>query len=243
MLVHEYDAPLLSTLENTELNESYRDTLKSIFSVLKSYDEYIKFVFITGISRFSHTSLFSGANHLKDISFWDDYSAICGITKDELKNVFPIAIKDLAIKLKLSEEETLKRLKDNYDVYHFCQDSPDIYKPYSILNAFESKRIENFWFQNATPSYLLKIMKRDDFFLPELDCLEAVQSDLSVNESYLNNPVALLFESGYVTIKDYDEEKRKYLLGLPNQEVAESFSKALMPLYSGRKESSSSSVH
>lgn len=237
VLVDEYDAPLLSTLECPELNESYRDTLKSIFSVLKSFDDYIKFAFITGISRFSHTSLFSGANHLKDISFWDDYSAICGITEDELKTIFPVSVKELAVKLRLSEEETLTRLKENYDGYHFCQYSPDIYNPYSILNAFESKKIDNFWFQNATPTYLINIMKRDDFFLPELDCLEAVQSDLSVNESYLNNPLALLFESGYVTIKDYDEEKRKYMLGLPNQEVAESFSKALMPLYSGRKES------
>lgn len=237
VLVDEYDGPLLSTLERPLLNESYRDTLKSIFSVLKSYDEYIKFAFVTGVSRFSHTSLFSGANHLKDISFWEDYSAICGITEEELKTVFPSSIRELAAKLKTSEEETLRRLKENYDGYHFCQDSPDIYNPYSILNAFESKKIDNFWFDNATPTYLINIMKRDDFFLPELDCLEAVQYDLSVKESYLNNPVALLFESGYVTIKDYDEEKGKYLLGLPNQEVAESFSKALMPIYSGYKES------
>lgn len=237
VLVDEYDGPLLSTLAYPHLNEAYRDTLKSIFSVLKSYDEYIKFAFVTGVSRFSHTSLFSGANHLKDISFWDDYAAICGITEEELKSVFPSSIKELAGKLKTTEEETLMRLKENYDGYHFCQDSPDIYNPYSILNAFESKRIDNFWFDNATPSYLIEIMKRDDFFLPELDCLEAVKYDLSVKESYISNPVALLFESGYVTIKDYDEEKGKYLLGLPNQEVAESFSKALLPLYSGHKES------
>lgn len=237
VLVDEYDGPLLSTLERPALNESYKDTLKSIFSVLKSYDEYIKFAFITGVSRFSHTSLFSGANHLKDISFWEDYAGICGITENELKTVFPTSIGELSEKLKTSEEETIRRLKENYDGYHFCQESPDIYNPFSILNAFESKKIDNFWFENATPSYLINILKRDDFFLPELDCLEAVQYDLSVKESYLNNPVALLFEAGYVTIKDYDEEKAKYLLGLPNQEVAESFSKALMPVYSGHKES------
>lgn len=171
VLVDEYDGPLLSTLERPMLNESYRDTLKSIFSVLKSYDEYIKFAFITGVSRFSHTSLFSGANHLKDISFWEDYSAICGITEEELRTVFSTSIPVLSEKLKVSDEETLKRLKENYDGYHFCQDSPDIYNPYSILNAFESRKIDNFWFENATPSYLVNIIKRDDFFLPELDAL------------------------------------------------------------------------
>ncbi len=196
----------------------------------------ISFAFITGISRFSHTSLFSGANHLDDITFLDDYSAICGITEVELTATFSESIHEFALKNRQSDEEMKKLLKENFDGYHFSKNSPDIYNPYSILKCFKSKEIDDFWFQSGTPSSLISILKRDDFYLPNLDCIESLQSNLSVKESYLNNPVALLFESGYITIKDYDEEKKMYTLGLPNKEVAVSFSGALMPIYSGYKE-------
>ena len=236
VLVDEYDSPLLSTLDRPELNERYRQTLKAVFSVLKTYDRHIHFAFVTGVSRFSHTSLFSGANNLRDISFYEDYAAICGITEEELKENFSSSIHKLALKLKISDDEAFRSLKENFDGYHFCQDSPDIYNPFSLLNALDARRITDYWFQTGTPSYLIKIMKRDDFFLPDLDCIGTVQSGLSVKESYLSNPVALLFETGYVTIKDYDDEKEIYTLGLPNKEVAVSFSKALMPAYSGYRD-------
>lgn len=236
LLFDEYDAPLLSTLGDEKLNESYRRTLKSILSVLKMSDELISFAFITGVSRFSHTSLFSGANHLEDISFNDEFAAICGITEDELTECFHRSIHDFAKKKTSTDEEGLKSLKENFDGYHFTPDCPDIYNPLSLFKALKYKRIEDFWFQTGTPSYLIEILKRDDFFLPKLDCIESSQNNLSVKESYLNNPIALLFETGYLTIKEYDEEKNIYTLGFPNKEVAVSFSSALMPLYSGLKE-------
>lgn len=233
VLIDEYDAPLLDTLDRHELHERYRQLLKPVFSVLKSFDRYIEFAFVTGVSRFSHTSLFSGANNLKDITLEDEYSGICGITEDELKDYLPESIREFAKKQKLSEEEAFHMLKENYDGYHFSQDSPDVYNPYSLLNALDSKRVDDFWFKSGTPSYLIGVMKRDDFNLPDMDCIETQASGLSVKESYLNNPVALLFETGYLTIKGYDEEIKLYTLGLPNKEVAESFAKALMPIYSG----------
>ncbi|MDE5793908.1 MAG: ATP-binding protein [Muribaculaceae bacterium] len=236
VLIDEYDAPLLDTLERPELNERYRQVLKPIFSVLKSFDRYIEFAFVTGVSRFSHTSLFSGANNLKDITLDDKFAGICGITEEELKEYLPDSIREFAKKQKVSEEEAFLMLKESYDGYHFSEDSPDIYNPYSLLNALDSRKINDFWFRSGTPSYLIGVMKRDDFFLPDLDCIEAMASGLSVKESYMNNPVALLFETGYLTIKSFDDEINLYTLGLPNKEVAESFSKALMPIYSGYRD-------
>lgn len=210
VLIDEYDAPILSTLENPDLNESYRQTLKAIFSVLKSCDRHIHFAFVSGVSRFSHTSLFSGANNLRDISFEDDYAAICGITEQEVAADLQPSIHEFAIKSKISDVEAFRLLKENFDGYHFSQDSPDIYNPFSLLNALNSKRITDYWFQSGTPSYLISIMKRDNFFLPDLECIDTMQSGLSVKESYLSNPVALLFETGYLTIKSYDDEKELY---------------------------------
>ena len=233
VLIDEYDSPLLSTLERPELNEYYRQTLKGVFSVLKSADRHIHFAFVTGVSRFSQTSLFSGANNLKDISFEDRYAGICGITEEELKGYFSESVNEFAKKIKGSDDDVFKILKENYDGYHFSEGSPDIYNPFSLLNALEFQKIRDYWFKSGTLSYLINVMKRDDFFLPDLDCIESMESGLSVKESYLNNPVALLFEAGYLTIKSYNEEVNLYTLGLPNKEVAESFSKALMPIYSG----------
>lgn len=232
VLVDEYDAPLLNTLDNEDINNSYRQTLKSLFTVLKDADEYIHFAFITGISRFSHTSLFSGANNLKDISLRDEYAAICGITEEELKESLAPGIAEFAQKLGISSDEMLSMLKENYDGYHFSAICPDIYNPFSLLNALDAKKISNYWFRSGTSTFLLKVLKQDNFFLPNLDCTESVESDLSAKESYLQNPISLLYEAGYITIKKYDEDLDSYILGLPNKEVSTSFSEALLPIYS-----------
>ena len=235
ILVDEYDAILLDTLrsELSDLNNYYRQTLKSLFSVLKNEDANIQLAFVTGISRFSQTSLFSGANHLKDISMLEEYDSICGITEDELRTLFIPGLKKFADKIKKDSVDVLALLKENYDGYHFSETCPDIYNPYSLLQALEDKKISNYWFKAATPSFLIDILKDDDFYMPSLDCIETVESDLSAKESYLHNPVSLLFESGYVTIKGYEEESAIYTLGLPNLEVAKSFTEALLPIYSG----------
>ena len=232
ILVDEYDAALLKTLEDKTLNKSYRDTLSAFFSVLKNADEYIHFAFITGISRFSRTSLFSGANNLEDISLDDEYAAICGITEEELKGLFMPGVHDFAEHEEVTADQMLATLKDNYDGYHFSEACPDIYNPFSLLNALKSQKISNYWFESGTPNSFLTMLKREDFFLPDLDCIETVESGLSARESYLQNPVTLLYEAGYITIKEYDEELGIYTLALPNREVAESFSLALIPIYS-----------
>ncbi len=235
ILVDEYDSLLLDTIrpEQSELNAYYRQTLKSLFTVLKNADEYITFAFVTGVSRFSHTSLFSGANHLEDISLLNEYSSICGITEQELLDRFRVGIENFAIEEGKDFQEIFRHLKKKYDGYHFARKCPDIYNPYSILRALKSKSMDNFWFQSGTPTYLIDVLKRDDFFMPSLDCIETIASDLAANESYIQNPVALLFESGYVTIKGYEDEVGIFTLGLPNLEVAESFTEALLPIYSG----------
>lgn len=232
ILVDEYDAPLLNTLENETLNKSYRDTMRAIFSVLKNADEFIEFAFVTGVSRFSHTTLFSGANNLKDISLDDRFSAICGITEMEIKENFMPGIRDFAESQKDTENQILDLLKANYDGYHFGQASPDIYNPFSLLNALDNKKIDNYWFASGTPTYLVNALKRDDFYLPALDCIETVENELSAKESFMQNPVTLMYEAGYLTIKDYDEDTKLYTLSLPNQEVSTSFSEALLPIFS-----------
>ncbi len=236
VLVDEYDSLLLDTIrpEHSDLNSYYRDILKSLFSVLKNNDEHIFMAFITGVSRFSHTSLFSGANNLEDISILNEYAAVCGITEDELCNVFKVGIQGFAEEESKDFEAIFALLKRNYDGYHFAKKCPDIYNPFSILRSLKYKTIDNFWFQSGTPSYLIEVLKHDDFFLPSLDCLETLESELTAKESYLQNPVALLFESGYVTIKGYEKESKIFTLGFPNLEVAKSFTEVLLPIYSGK---------
>ncbi len=244
ILVDEYDALLLSTLEpeKEELNSYYRQTLKSLFSVLKNEDQNIYFVFITGISRFSQTSLFSGANHLEDISLLNDYGAICGITEEELHENFKVGIENFAEEEDIDFDEMLAELKNDYDGYHFSRKCPDIYNPFSILRALKSKQIDNYWFQAGTPAFLIGVMKRDGFYMPSLDCLETAESTLTAKESYLHNPVSLLYASGFVTIKSYSKERKSYKLGLPNMEVATAFTHAIIPIYCGIRDDISDAI-
>lgn len=232
VLVDEYDAPLLDTLDLPELNSSYRDTLKSIFTVLKRGDRFIHFAFLTGVSRFSHTSLFSGANNVPDQSLDDRYAAICGITQEELETTLHDGIADFADKNLISYNEALSSLKENYDGYHFTENCPDLYNPYSILRTLKQGKTDDFWFQTGTPSFLVRMLKQDNFFLPDLECTEAFSNELSAMESFANNPITLLFETGYLTIKGYDQDALLYRLGIPNKEVSKSLAGALLPVYS-----------
>ena len=233
ILIDEYDKPLLDVISDDERRDNNRYLLNAFFSVMKTMDKYIKFAMITGVSRFSKVSVFSGANNFPDISLLDDYADICGITEDELKEAFMPGIEELALKLKTNADGVLALLKQNYDGYHFSAECPDIYNPFSLLNALANKKISDYWFESGTPSFVIEVLKKDNFFLPSLDCIETLESSLGAKESYLHHPVSLLFETGYITIKSYDEEKESFRLGLPNEEVATSFSKALIPAYSG----------
>lgn len=233
ILIDEYDKPTLDVIPDEEKLTYNRDQLQAFYSVLKTMDSHIRFAMLTGVSRFSKVSVFSGANNLKDISLDSRYAAICGISESEVEKYFKTGIEELAAGLKTDYNGALALLKDNYDGYHFSAESPDMYNPFSLMNALDSRRISDYWFESGTPGFILRILKHENFYLPDLDCIDTIETYIGAKESYLNNPVSLLFETGYLTIKGYDDEKATYRLGMPNQEVASSFSKALMPIYSG----------
>lgn len=231
VLVDEYDAPLLATLHKPELNASYRETLKSIFSVLKSADRYIHFAMLTGVSRFSHTSLFSGANNIEDITMDDSFGAICGITASEASSCLMPGIERYASQAGIALDEAVESLKENYDGYHFTKSCPDIYNPYSLFSALKRGELCDTWFQSGTPTFLVDTLRDSNFYIPGLDCIDTKVSSLSAIESYNNNPVALLFETGYLTIKGYDDESQIYTLELPNKEVSQGFANVLLPTF------------
>ena len=234
VLVDEYDKPLLLTLEEgfEDLNNEYRRILKGFFAVLKSGDPYLRFVFITGVSRFSKISLFSDLNHLNDISLNRHFSAVCGITEEELRTNFQPEIKALAVSEQLTYEETLEKLKQTYDGYLFIDGGKHVYNPFSLLNVFTDKMFFDYWFQSGTPTFLVHYLKKANYYLPDLE--DNVEMDLSSLGDYrmeISSPLPILFQAGYLTIKGYDRELDLYRLGYPNNEVKYGFIKNLLPAY------------
>ena len=224
VLVDEYDNALINTLHNRELHDRNQELLKSVYSNLKDLDAHIKFGMLTGVSRFSKLNIFSGLNHLQDITFDTPYSSICGITAQELKDNFEYGIQELSETRKWSMEETFKRLKDYYDGYHFTQNSPDIYNPFSLLNAFNKNKLGNYWFTTGVPSFLVERMKRGDIELERFMNQRVDETILNDIDSARNSTVATLFQAGFLTIKQYDEEWELYKLGIPNLEVRDGMS-------------------
>ena len=234
VLIDEYDKPLLLTLEEglEELNNEYRKILKGFFAVLKSGTPYLRFVFITGVSRFSKVSLFSDMNHLNDISLDTTFSAICGITEKELHDNFRPEIEALAEAKHLSHEETLARLKQRYDGYLFIENGDHVYNPFSLLNAFFKKDFRDYWFQSGTPTFVIHYLKKAHYYLPDLENnVEMDMSSLSTYRADASSPIPILFQAGYLTIKSYDPELDLYLLGYPNDEVKYGFIANLLPSY------------
>lgn len=219
ILIDEYDAPVVAHLEQPDKQDKSRDLLKSVYSNLKDMDEYIQFALLTGVSRFSKMTIFSGLNNLNDISLDSTYSEICGITQEELEGYFDNGISNLADKMKVDYEEALECLKANYDGYHFTEDSADLYNPFSLLNALSKGKIGAFWFKSGTPTFLIERLKKVNeplSYLLNESIGESVISDIDADTS---NPLALLFQTGYLTIKDYDFRRGLYTLGIPNKEV------------------------
>ena len=234
VLVDEYDKPLLLTLEEglEDLNNEYRSILKGFFAVLKSGDPYLRFVFITGVTRFSKVSLFSDLNNLYDLSSDAAYSAICGITEAELQANFQPEITSLGEKQNLNYEATLARLKQEYDGYLFVDGGEHVYNPFSLLNAFSRRDFRDHWFQSGTPTFLVNYLKAAHFYLPDLQ--GDIEMDLSSLGDYradVSSPIPILFQAGYLTIKSYDRELDLYRLGYPNDEVKYGFIKNLLPAY------------
>ena len=230
VLVDEYDKPLLSTIDCKELHDAYRSTLKAFFGVLKSQDPYIRFAFLTGVSRFSHVSIFSDLNNLQDISLIPDYADICGISEKELHEYFEESLQELASANGMTYEQVCEKLRGQYDGYHFYPNSVGIYNPFSLLNTFQYKLFQDYWFRTGTPTFLVKLLQQNDYDLKALKGLYVDDSALqSVDEDYAD-PIPVLFQTGYLTFSGYDLEMG-YRLDFPNQEVERGFFNFLLPYY------------
>ena len=233
ILVDEYDKPLLQTMGvNEALNEQYRNELKAFYSVLKTCDEYIRFAFLTGVTKFSKISIFSDLNNLKDISLHETYAGICGITQKELEDNFEPEIQALAERQELDYPQAIAALKRWYDGYLFHPAGEGMYNPFSLLNAFDYKEIKSFWFSTGTPTFLVNFLKEAHYFIPDLEeNVELDEEGLQTYRAVAQDALPILFQSGYLTIKEYIKEAQIYRLGFPNDEVRYGFLKNLLPAY------------
>ena len=239
ILVDEYDKPMLQAIGNPQLQDDYRATLKGFYGALKSMDGCIKFALLTGVTKFAKVSVFSDLNNLNDISMDADYYDICGITEEELHTQFGPEIKQLAERNGITENECLEMLREKYDGYHFEESVPGVYNPFSLLNAFYKKKFGSYWFETGTPTYLVQLLQERDYDLEEMSRVKADADELNSIDSTSNNPISVIYQSGYLTIKGFDPEFGTYTLGFPNAEVEEGFTKYLMPNYIHREENRS----
>lgn len=196
-----------------------RDILKAFYSTFKLADRYLQFVFLTGVTRFSQVSVFSGFNSPKDITINEEYEAICGITEEELQLYFQTSIQEMAKREECTANEMKQILKRQYDGYHFSERMKDIYNPFSILNAFDSKRPYDFWFSSGTPEYLIRLLNLSDENINEITGKYYDSSNFMDYKAHAENPLPMLFQSGYLTIKDYDKRRNRFMLDFPNNEV------------------------
>ena len=238
ILVDEYDKPLIQTILNEELQDNYRRTLKAFYSVLKTQDKYIKFAFLTGVTKFGKVSVFSDLNNLQDISMQEKYVGLCGITEKEIHKYFEQSISDMASANGMSFEEAFAKLKEQYDGYHFEVNTEGVFNPFSLLNAFNEKKFKNYWFETGTPTFLVQLLKHHNYNLNNLTKERLTSDVLNCVDSVATNPVPMIYQSGYLTIRDYLPRFEKYLLGFPNKEVETGFFKFLLPAYVPARETS-----
>ncbi|WP_298549115.1 ATP-binding protein [uncultured Parabacteroides sp.] len=231
ILVDEYDKPMLQAIGNEDLQQRFRETLQAFYSVIKTMDGYIKFAFLTGVTKFGKISVFSALNNLMDLSMWNDYVTLCGITEQELYDNFDDGIKELAQAQHLTFGETCAKLKESYDGYHFAEDSIGIFNPFSLLNTFTKRKFGNYWFETGTPTYLVELLKMHNYDLHLMAHVETDEDTLNSIDSSSTDPIPVIYQSGYLTIKGYDRHFEIYRLGFPNREVEEGFMKFLLPFY------------
>jgi hypothetical protein len=232
VLIDEYDKPLLGAMDDLNVNDDIRKTLKGFYGVLKSADAYLRFVFLTGVTKFSKVSVFSDLNQLQDISMDERYSGICGISETELIRDFEPELQALAEKRGLTRDEAFAEMKKRYDGYHFAKECEDIYNPFSVLNTFAKRDFAYYWFQTGTPTFLVNMLKKSQIDIRRID------GDISMPANFItdyrsgdDNPVPILYQSGYLTIKSYDAMFDAYVLGYPNEEVKHGFLQELLPSY------------
>ena len=231
ILVDEYDKPLLQAIGNKELQDEYRAILKSIYGVAKTMDGYIQMAFFTGVTKFSKVSVFSDLNNLKDITLSHQYAEICGITEKEIRDCFDEEVAQMAEANHLTKDECYAKLKENYDGYHFTEESVGMYNPFSLINALSDQRFKDFWFETGTPTFLVETLKRTNYELENLTREEVTADLLGSLDSIDQNPLPLLYQSGYLTIKDYKPRFDSYILGFPNGEVERGFTRFLFRYY------------
>ena len=223
ILIDEYDSPLQHSWKTPE-HEKCTEVYREVFAILKADDEYERLVFITGITKFTQISLFSVLNNLTNISFLPEYAAICGITEEEIGENFKPELERMNIRNKWTAQETHDHLKEYYDGYHFTAKSEGIYNPYSIINAMDDKTFNNYWFASGTPTFLIELLHKKGIDMLQLDEIWASESRFNVPTDKITDPIPVLYQSGYLTIKDYNEDTKQYLLGFPNEEVRQGFS-------------------
>lgn len=226
ILIDEYDKPILQTLRDPELQAEHRAQLKAFYSVLKTQDRYIKFAFLTGVTKFGKVSVFCDLNNLTDISMDHRYISICGMTEKELLTNFKEGIGELASANEDNETETIDKLRMRYSGYHFEENSEEIYNPFSVLNTLANSRYDDYWFKANTHTFLIDILKKHDYCITDLNKAQ-VKANMMNNVD--SNPIPVIYQSGYLTIKSYDERFKNYQLGFPNKEVEEGILNTLLP--------------
>lgn len=223
ILIDEYDKPMLDCLHDYDLHEQLKAELRGFYASIKSCDRYIRFAMLTGITRFGKVSIFSGLNNLKDISMLQKYNAICGISETEFRNDFRTSVRKFAEEHNMTVNETWGTFREMYDGYRFASRGENIYNPYSVLNAFDDGELKSYWYTSGSSTYLVKLIESNGYPLDQLDH-ERRREDQLISITYLENDfVPLLYQAGYLTIKDYDPISKEYVLGFPNNEVKEAF--------------------
>lgn len=231
ILVDEYDKPMLQSIGDEELQKEFRKTLQAFYGAIKTMDGYIRFAFLTGVTKFGKVSVFSALNNLIDLSMDERYVALCGITEEEIRTNLEQELYELADRQRMGYEEVCRELKECYDGYHFVEDSIGIYNPFSLLNTFYKMKFGNYWFETGTPTYLVELLQMHHYDLHKMAHVETDADVLNSIDSSSTNPIPVIYQSGYLTIKGYDREFGIYRLGFPNREVEEGFMKFLLPYY------------
>lgn len=231
VLIDEYEKPVLDNIDNREMSDYHKATLRGFYGVLKSLDEYLKLVFITGVTKFGKMSVFSELNNLRDISLRTPFNAICGITEKELRQNLNEGVQQLADAKNTDSEGALQLLKENYDGYHFCEDCPDIYNPYSLINSLADSRIGMYWASTGTPNLLASLLLQKRYDLEKLDGISVSEMRLLDVRGEFDDPVPLFYQTGYLTIKRFNHVTGRYTLGFPNREVEVAFSNYILPYY------------
>ena len=231
ILVDEYDKPMLQAIGNEELQKQFRNTLKPFYGALKTKDGYIKFALLTGVTKFGKVSVFSDLNNLDDISMWNEYVEICGVSEREIHENLEAELHEFAAARGITYDKLCEDLRECYDGYHFTHNSSGMYHPFSLLPAFKRKEFGSYWFETGTPTYLVKLLKKHHYDLERMAHEETDVQVLNSIDSESTNPIPVIYQSGYLTIKGYDEEFGMYRLGFPNREVEEGFIRFLLPFY------------